>query len=134
MNIFQNGQSVGGKQTNVGSVTITNSSGGATINGKTYPAGDISINNGKVFVNGVEQDGDLSNSPTINIIIDGDVELVETGNANVTAVNCGSIKTGNGNVNCSGNVSGDVTTRLGNVKCGAIGGDVTTKLGNISHR
>lgn len=106
-----------------------------TINGKTIShsgRGDVSISNGKVTIGGVDvEDLNDIDAKVINVVVEGNVENLHTGDADIT-VN-GSVhiaNTKNGNITC-GDVSGDVETKNGNVMCGSIQGDATTKNGNI---
>jgi hypothetical protein len=42
------------------------------------------------------------------------------------------VTTHNGNITIGGDVTGNVATKMGNVKCGNVSGNATTKMGNIS--
>ncbi len=106
--------------------------GSCTIDGKTFSGKTISIVNGKVVVDGVEQEGNLVGD--INITVNGDVETLENTSGDVKANNVGSIHTVSGDIEC-GNVSGSVSTVSGDVECrGKIGGNVNTVSGDITER
>ena len=105
--------------------------GSVVIDGKSFSGGDISINNGVVTIDGVNQDGTLSGP--INVVVHGDVQLLESRAGNVTAQNVGEISTGSGDVICS-NVNGSVRTGSGDVECGTVSGSVRTGSGDIVHR
>ena len=108
-----------------------------TINGKNYGNvnGTVSINNNKITVGGVDiEDLQQLDCKEINIIIHGNVDVLEVENGELT-IN-GSVKSldsRNGNVQCW-NVDGNVETRNGNVQCGAVQGSVKTRNGSISER
>lgn len=88
-----------------------------TINGVTYTGSNVSIVNGKVVVDGNNQEQALIGP--ISVVVNGDVAEVETMSGDVTI---------------HGNVSGDVTTMSGNVVAKAIAGSVETMSGNIVGR
>lgn len=96
---------------------------GATfkIDGKSFTGNEINISkDGKVVVDGVEQEGNLVGNVTVNIT--GDVGEIETVNGNVTcsgAVN--KISTVNGNVNCE-KVAGNVNSVNGRVNVRSVSG------------
>lgn len=86
--------------------TLNDINGTTWINNvKIEGAQTISINNGKIYVNGKLRE-DLK-SPSIEVKIEGNVASVHTGSGNVS-------------------VTGDVT-------CGNVGGNVSTMSGNIYH-
>lgn len=102
------------------------------INGQDYVGNNISINAGRVMVDGVVQDGTLSGP--IHIAIVGDVDELRTGSGDVQVTgSAGSIETGSGNVRCA-EVLGNVTTGSGNVKATLIHGKVKSMSGNVTHR
>lgn len=109
-----------------------------TINGKKINftgSGDVCVSNGKVTIGGVDvSDLDGVDEKQITIVIDGDVGVLHTDDADITVNgSVGNATTKNGNIQC-GDVSGDAETKNGNVQCGNVGGEVTTKNGNISKR
>ncbi len=102
------------------------------INNKTYSGNNITVNNNKVYIDGILQEqGD--NERNITIVVEGDVEKLQVDvcdkmeiKGNVT----GSVQTSSGDVNC-GNISGSVSTMSGNVMCDDIGGTVSTMSGDV---
>ncbi|MDY7537579.1 hypothetical protein QN372_00300 [Undibacterium sp. RTI2.1] len=101
-----------------------------TINGLNISgARSISINNGRVVVNGKDVTPD---SKEIRIEVHGDIETINADACESISVTgtAGTVKTLSGDVRC-GNVSGSVKTMSGDVHCGAISGDVETMSGNI---
>lgn len=106
------------------------------INGITYINGvkiegaqSITIDNGKVYVNGNLQES-LS-IPSIEIRVEGSVDSITTTSGDIS-VNGDTkyIKTTSGNVNCC-EVKGSVSTISGDVNCSNIAGSVSTMSGNI---
>ena len=113
--------------------TTLNGINGATWinNVKIEGAQSISINNGKVYVNGNLRE-DLS-EPSIEIKIEGTVNNVHTGSGNVSVTgDVTAISTSSGDVNCK-DVKGRVQTMSGDVTCGNVDGNVSTMSGNICH-
>ena len=107
-----------------------------TINGRTIvSSGSITISNGQIIIDGQSVDG-LENEKTININIEGPVESLIIDNATKISVvgNVHELTSKNGNIEVTGNVTGNVENKNGNVDCGNVGGDVNTKNGNIRHR
>lgn len=106
------------------------------INGTTYINGvkiegaqSITIDNGKVYVNGNLQE-DLS-TPSIEIKVEGSVDSITTTSGDVSVNGDAKyIKTSSGNVNCH-EVKGSVLTMSGDVTCGDITGGVSTMSGNV---
>lgn len=91
--------------------TLDNINGATWINNvKIEGAQCISINNGKIYVNGKLRE-DLE-SPSIEIKIEGN--------------------TASGDVSCE-NVKGSVLTMSGDVTCGSVDGNINTMSGNICH-
>ena len=90
------------------------------IDGRDFVGRSISIINGKVKVDGVEQDGSLHGVVEIRIL-EGKLEQLTTD----ASVNCGdvlgSVEAG-GSVNC-GNVGSSVDAG-GSVNCGKVSGSV----------
>lgn len=107
--------------------TTLNGINGATWinNVKIEGAQTISINNGKIYVNGNLRE-DLK-SPSIEVKIEGNVASVRTDSGDVSTVN-----TTSGDVSCK-DVKGGVLTMSGDVTCGNVGGNVSTMSGNIYH-
>ena len=124
------------------------------INGKIFQYdgnGSISVENGKVYINGKLQNGE-DTSKEVHIKIEGNVDKLDivacsslSINGNVTNIDsgsgdvnvegdAGSIKTGSGDVEVGGNVDGDIETGSGDVDIsGHVTGNVSTKSGDISH-
>ncbi len=122
-----------------------------TINGKTITSsGSISIINGKVFIDGKEQE--TGDAKEINISIEGNVETLNapgcnnikvSGDVTKLSTSSGDVEVGgnvfsgiqcsSGDVEVGGDVSGSIQTSSGDVKCGKVAGDVTIMSGNIKH-
>lgn len=119
MNIFNNLKSV-----------LKNIDGVTYINGiKIEGAQSITIDNGKVYVNGNLQE-DLS-TPSIEIKVEGSVGSINTSSGDVTINgDANSINTASGDVRCH-EVKGCVHTMSGDVTCGDIAGSVNTMSGDI---
>ena len=106
--------------------TLNDINGTTWINNvKIEGAQTISINNGKIYVNGKLRE-DLK-SPSIEVKIEGNVTSVRTESGDVSIVN-----TTSGDVSCK-DVKGGVLTMSGDVTCGNVGGNVSTMSGNIYH-
>lgn len=91
----------------------------------------ISINNGKIYVNGKLRE-DLS-EPSIEIKIEGTVNSIHTGSGSVSVMgDVTAISTSSGDVNCK-DVKGGVQTMSGDVTCNTIAGNVSTMSGDVYH-
>lgn len=112
--------------------TLDNINGATWINNvKIEGAQSISINNGKVYVDGKLRK-DLS-EPSIEIKIEGTVNSVHTGSGNVSVTgDVTAISTSSGDVNCQ-DVKGGVQTMSGDVTCNTIAGNVNTMSGDVYH-
>lgn len=112
--------------------TLNDINGTTWINNvKIEGAQTISINNGKIYVNGKLRE-DLK-SPSIEVEIEGNVASVHTGSGNVSVTgDVTTINTASGDVTCK-DVKGGVLTMSGDVTCGNVGGNVSTMSGNIYH-
>lgn len=112
--------------------TLNDINGTTWINNvKIEGAQTISINNGKIYVNGKLRE-DLK-SPSIEVKIKGNVASVHTGSGNVSVTgDVTTINTASGDVTCK-DVKGGVLTMSGDVTCGNVGGNVSTMSGNIYH-
>jgi len=69
----------------------------------------------------------------IHIIVNGNVETLEIGYCNDFQMtgDAGSVKSGSGNIEIYGTITGDVKAGSGNIHCGNVGGSVKTGSGNI---
>lgn len=104
-----------------------------TVNGKTFRGNDVSIVNGRVIVDGVEQDapGNGYSSMRLSIKIEGNVELLETASGDVqVSGNVGQVNSSSGDVTCA-DVSGNVQTVSGDVRASRILGSVKSVSGDI---
>lgn len=112
--------------------TLDNINGATWINNvKIEGAQSISINNGKVYVDGKLRE-DLS-EPSIEIKIEGTVTSVHTSSGNVSVMgDVNAISTSSGDVNCQ-DVKGGVQTMSGDVTCNTIAGNVNTMSGDVYH-
>lgn len=113
--------------------TTLNGINGATWinNVKIEGAQTISINNGKIYVNGNLRE-DLK-SPSIEVKIEGNVASVRTDSGDVSITgDVSTVNTTSGDVSCK-DVKGGVLTMSGDVTCGNVGGNVSTMSGNICH-
>lgn len=105
-----------------------------TINGKIYSGNSISVNNDIVIIDGKRVDDD--DKKVINIKVEGNIETLDVDycdEINITG-DCKTVTSKNGNIQVKGNVSGDVTSKNGNIVCRDVTGDVETKNGNIVHQ
>lgn len=105
--------------------------GTVTVNGATFSGGSITIQNGVVTVDGVDQDITFAAGQTIKVEVSGDVDTLETKSGDVTVNGAvGRVKTQSGDVRC-GDVNGDAETMSGDITCKKIGGNARTMSGNI---
>ena len=112
-------------------VQMVNVRGSVDIDGRTFTGSNISIDNDRVIIDGVEQEGQFAG--TVSITVNGDVGSISTGFGDIKAQSVGKVSTGSGDVEC-GDVSGSVTTGSGDIKCGRISGSASTMSGNIISR
>lgn len=112
--------------------TLDNINGATWINNvKIEGAQSISINNGKVYVDGKLRE-DLS-EPSIEIKVEGTVTSIHTGSGNVSVTgDVTTISTASGDVNCK-DIKGGVQTMSGDITCNTIAGDANTMSGDIYH-
>lgn len=112
--------------------TLNDIDGTTYINGiKIEGAQTISINNGKICVNGKLRE-DLS-GPSIKVKIEGNVASVCTDSGDVSIIgDVSTINTASGDVSCK-DVNGGVLTISGNVNCSNVAGNISTMNGNIYH-
>lgn len=97
--------------------------GSIRVNGKTYQGNNVSMINGKVFVDGKEVDSGDSDQKVV-IHCDGNLTFQEFQCSNSVEIN-GNVT---GNISCHGsftghNITGDVNAG-GSVNCDNIGGSV----------
>jgi len=104
--------------------------GRVIIDGREFYGTNVTISNGKVTVDGVVQDGELSGP--VSVTVHGDVQSLENHSGKVIAQNVGEVSTGSGDVKC-GNVSGSIRTGSGDVECGAVSGNIRTGSGDVRH-
>jgi len=105
-----------------------------SINGVSYQGNNITITNGKVFVDGVElREGE---SKTINITVNGNLDVLKVDSCQKVMVmgTVNALSTISGDVDISGDVGDSVSTVSGDVECGNIGGSVKTVSGDIKYR
>ena len=90
--------------------------GKITINGKNYQGNNIRVNNDVVYIDGKKVDDDFTESSLLKVVVEGDINKVETdcslevkGNVEGNAKAGGSIRCGNiqGSVSAGGSVSCD---------------------------
>lgn len=110
--------------------TLNGINGAAWINNvKIERAQTISINNGKIYVNGNLRE-DLKN-PSIEIKVEGTVNSIHTGSGNISVTgDVTAISTSSGDVNCK-DVKGGIQTMSGDITCNTIAGNVSTMSGDI---
>ncbi len=103
------------------------------INGKTFSGNSVTINNGKIIIDGVDQTPD---SKTVNIEITANIQTLKVDHANSISVkgDIGNLSTQSGDVDIEGNVSGSISTMSGDVDCGNVGGNISTMSGDVKHR
>ncbi|QRE00167.1 hypothetical protein [Burkholderia phage BCSR5] len=102
------------------------------VNGVTISGGNISIVNGKVYVDGnLVETGEAK---TININVEGSVESIKADACSYVKVSgdAGTVSTVSGDVQCGNVLHGSVSTVNGDVKCGNVMGNVSTVSGDIS--
>lgn len=112
--------------------TLDNINGATWINNvKIEGAQTISINNGKIYVNGNLRE-DLKNS-SIEIKVEGTINSIHTGSGNVSVTgDVTAISTSSGDVNCK-DVKGGIQTMSGDITCNTIAGNVSTMSGDICY-
>lgn len=100
-----------------------------TINGVEYTGRNVSIVNGRVIVDGKEQDQALQHP--ISVAVMGNVTNIDLASGKVEiSGSAGAVTTASGDVHC-GNVAGNVETMSGDVHCSAIGNNASSMSGNI---
>ncbi|WP_441280639.1 hypothetical protein [Tardiphaga sp. 862_B3_N1_1] len=101
-----------------------------TINGVEYSGRNVTITNGRVTVDGKEQEPALQRGP-ITIAVAGNVETLDlvSGKVEISG-NAGTVSSASGDIQC-GNVAGNAETLSGDIHCHAIGNNATSMSGNI---
>lgn len=94
---------------------------------------NITVKNNVVIIDGVVQEGLTQGDKSITIQIHGPAHTVETASGDVTVEGdvTGDLSTVSGDVRCK-NVGGSVSTISGDVKASSIAGNVKTVSGDIS--
>lgn len=103
-----------------------------TINGRTYVGSNISINNGKVFIDGKEANI-AESGPQVSIQVVGNLDWISADACEKITVEGdvkGNVLTQSGNIACK-DVTGNATTMSGNISCAKVGGDAKTMSGNV---
>jgi predicted thioredoxin/glutaredoxin len=111
------------------SIVSVGSCNSIIVNGKHYKGNSVIVEDNCVIIDGKVQSEDVSGN--IQIIIEGNVDSIETSSGSVRAKNVGNIQTVSGDVTCA-DVSGNVTTVSGDVDCKEITGNVSTISGDIT--
>lgn len=128
------------------------------INGKAFEVSkgaSFSVVNGSLIVDGKAVSLDeFQNEPVIQITVEGNVQNIDTVNANVTVngevgsvkttsgdieVSCavveGSVSTMSGDIDITGSVNGNVSTMSGDVKIqGEVHGNATSRSGRVKQK
>jgi len=102
------------------------------INGKSYPGNNVSMINGKVFIDGKEIQGEETEKEIL-FKIQGNLGSlkIESGSVEVSG-DVGTLEITSGNVKISGDVKGSVDLTSGNIKIqGKIEGNASVACGNI---
>lgn len=104
--------------------------GSVTVNGRRYSGKSITMQDGRLTVDGVVQDESYEGD--ISVIVEGNVNSIETEGGDITIKgDCGSARTMSGDVNCQ-TVVGVAKTMSGDIICsGDISGNASTMSGDI---
>lgn len=150
-NVNANSKGVSASVRGKNSVSFSGSTGLIVINGVSYHGKSVSVINGKVIIDGVEQPSTSKNDKKISISIEGNIDslsvdecesLIQTGSvkdlhtlSGDVRVNgdVGSISSTSGDVEVSGNINGPVSTMSGDVDAKQIHGKVNTLSGDIKY-
>jgi DUF4097 and DUF4098 domain-containing protein YvlB len=105
-----------------------------TINGKSYSGKNVTINNGNILIDGKPVGNDAS-TPHVYITLQGNIDSLQVDSCNSLRVegDCGTIKSNAGDITISGNVSGDVKTMSGDVRCGNVSGSISSMSGDVKY-
>lgn len=150
-NVNANSKGVSASVRCKGSVSFSGSTGLIVINGVSYHGKSVSVINGKVIIDGVEQPSTSKNDKKISISIEGNIDslsvdecesLIQTGSVKDLHIlsgdvrvngDVGSISSTSGDVEVSGNINGPVSTMSGDVDAKQIHGKVNTLSGDIKY-
>ena len=103
------------------------------INGKTYQGNNITMKNGKVFIDG--KPADTGKEKTINVVVHGPIDVLEIDTCNVVTVNgnVGDIKNGAGDLTVNGSVFDKIKSGAGDIEVeGDVNGNVETGAGDFT--
>ena len=103
------------------------------INNKNYSGRNISVNNGNVIIDGKSIEIE---EKEINISVTGNIDSLKVTSCNELQIKgyVNTVETTSGDIDIEGNVSGNVKTVSGDVRCEYITGDVKTVSGNIRRK
>lgn len=110
-------------------MNINMKDGHVLIDGREFRGRNVTIKGNNVFVDGVEQSGELVGD--IHVTVHGDVEHIETQSGTIRANNVGNIQTTSGDIEC-GDVRGSIQTVSGDIDCKNVSGSIRTVSGDIS--
>lgn len=121
-----------------------------TINKTTYTGSNVSIVNGKVYIDGKDVTPD---GKEINISVEGNLDKLEvehcnridikgavkdirsaSGDVNIIGDVLGSIDTKSGDVEVSGTCSDSIKTISGDINCGNVSGNISTISGDVRNK
>jgi hypothetical protein len=150
-NINMGSKNISASVSGKGSVSVSGSTGVITINGVSFRGNSVSINNGKVIIDGVEQPTKPTDDKKISITVQGNIDSLHidecesfiqtgsvkelstvSGNVKVTG-DVGKVSTTSGSVEAGGNINGSVSTMSGSVDAKEIHGKVDTMSGSIRY-
>lgn len=105
------------------------------INGKSYQGNNLTIVNGKVFIDGVEQTPE-DKAKEISITVDGNIDTLKVDSAIWVKINghVNNASTISGDLHIAGDVRGAASSVSGDIECDDIGGSVSTISGDIKQR
>jgi hypothetical protein len=103
------------------------------INNNSYIGSSVTISKGKIIIDGIDVTPD---SKKIDIVVDGNISKLNVDSCDSLKVtgDVDTLSTMSGDVDISGNVTGNVKTMSGDVKCENIGGSTSTMSGDIKYR
>lgn len=107
-----------------------------TINGQVYTGNNITVNNGKVTIDGNTVQG--LDEKIINISVEGNLEgNLTVDNAESIEINGyvgGSVRTNNGDVICESDIHNGASTTNGDIHASKIEGSISTVNGDICRK